>query len=68
MADTQSRQVSVAQDPKDDIDAQGADALPVAAFILAVATFGAFVIANRALGHSRQRTTEVVSASPVPQP
>jgi len=42
-------------------DAKGADALPVAAFMLAVATFGAFVIANRALGHTRQRTDELVS-------
>jgi MFS transporter, FHS family, Na+ dependent glucose transporter 1 len=35
-------------------DAQGADALPVAAFVLAVATFGAFMTANRALSHSRR--------------
>jgi fucose permease len=34
-------------------DARGADALPVAAFVLAMATFAAFVTANRALGHSR---------------
>jgi fucose permease len=34
-------------------DAQGADALPVAAFVLALATFAAFVTANRALGHGR---------------
>src|SRR5262245_14095088 len=34
--------------------AQGADALPVAAFVLAVATFGAFIAANRALGHTRR--------------
>jgi fucose permease len=34
--------------------AQGADALPVAAFALAVATFGAFIAANHALGDSRR--------------
>ena len=34
--------------------AQGADALPVAAFVLAMATFGAFVAANRALGRTRR--------------
>jgi fucose permease len=34
--------------------AQGADALPMAALALAVATFVAFIAANRALGHTRR--------------
>jgi fucose permease len=34
-------------------DAQGAEALPVAALVLALATLAAFVTANRALGHTR---------------
>jgi fucose permease len=41
-------------------DARGADALPVAAFVLAVATLGAFITANRALG--RPRTARVSGA------
>jgi FHS family Na+ dependent glucose MFS transporter 1 len=45
-------------------DARGADALPVAAFVLAIATFGAFVTANRALGHRRsQPVPDVVRVS-----
>jgi len=34
-------------------DSRGADALPVAALVLAVATFAAFVTANRALSYAR---------------
>ena len=44
-------------------DARGADALPVAAFVLAVATLGAFLTANRALGHTSPAT--VSDALPV---
>jgi hypothetical protein len=36
-------------------DARGADALPMAAFVLATATFAAFITANRALGHTRSQ-------------
>jgi fucose permease len=36
------------------VGAQGADALPVAAFVLAVATCGAFIAADRGLGHRRR--------------
>ena len=41
-------------------DAKGADSLPIAAFVLAIATLGSFVVANRALGHAKQPTTELV--------
>ena len=44
-------------------DARGADALPVAAFVLAMATFAAFVTANRALGHTRQPVADTLHVS-----
>lgn len=44
-------------------DARGADSLPIAAFVLAIATFGAFVAANRALGHTRERVSDLVPGS-----
>lgn len=42
-------------------DARGAKALPVAAFLLAVATLAAFATANRALGRARMADTVPVS-------
>lgn len=42
-------------------DAKGADALPVAAFVLAMATFASFIAANRALSHTKQRTGAMAS-------